>query len=133
MHLVLNKLLNWKDYTLTLLTIDDPVKLTFNFQTNHIILIFIGAEYWDLLARKEIRQAEKVYKSLNENLSKNVIIFIGDGMSLPTLTASRIYKAQKEGRERGQKVNGEESLLFFETFPHAGLSKVIQILHSKCI
>ena len=89
--------------------------------------MLIDADYWDSVARKEILRAEKVYKSLNENVAKNVIIFIGDGMSLPTLTASRIYKAQKEGRESGENVSGEESLLFFETFPHAGLSKVIVV------
>jgi alkaline phosphatase len=84
----------------------------------------LGAEYWQDKARKEIDQSTKVFESLNRNVAKNVIIFVGDGMSLPTLTATRIYKAQKEGRERGEKVNGEESLLFFETFPHVGLSKV---------
>ena len=59
----------------------------------------------------------------NENIAKNIIIFIGDGMSLPTLTASRIYKAQKSDQWQG-KVKGEETLLFFEQFPHIGLSKV---------
>ena len=43
-------------------------------------------------------------------------------MSLPTLTASRIYKAQ---RNSNHTVSGEETRLFFETFPHVGLSKVI--------
>jgi alkaline phosphatase len=85
---------------------------------------YLGAEYWQERARKEIDQSTKVFESLNRNVAKNVIIFVGDGMSLPTLTAARIYKAQKDGRERGEKVNGEESLLFFETFPHVGLSKV---------
>ncbi len=56
---------------------------------------------------------------MNTNKAKNVILFVGDGMSLPTLTASRLYKADKEGKE-----NIEASLLFFETFPHVGLSKV---------
>jgi alkaline phosphatase len=32
-------------------------------------------------------------------LAKNVIIFVGDGMSLPTVTASRIYKAQYKARQ----------------------------------
>ena len=56
------------------------------------------------------------------NVAKNVIIFVGDGMSLPTLTASRVYKSQKEGKE-----NSEGSLLFLETFPHVGLSKTYSV------
>jgi alkaline phosphatase len=61
------------------------------------------------------------------SLAKNIIIFIGDGMSLPTVSSARIYKAQREAALRGEKVNGEESLLTFETFPHAAFSKVIII------
>ena len=64
-------------------------------------------------------------EEINTNVAKNVIIFVGDGMSLPTVTAGRIYRAQQEARSAGKEVNGEESLLAFEKFPHAGLSKVI--------
>lgn len=49
--------------------------------------------------------------------AKNIILFVGDGMSLPTVAASRIY----EGQSRGQ--SGEENLLSFETMPYTGLSK----------
>ena len=61
---------------------------------------------------------------VNTNVAKNVIIFVGDGMSIPTLTASRIYKAQYQGRQQGKAVDGEETLLTFEQFPNVGLSKV---------
>lgn len=54
----------------------------------------------------------------NENKAKNVIMFLGDGMGLSTITASRIYKGQKEGKP------GEETILNFEDFPHACLVKV---------
>lgn len=50
--------------------------------------------------------------------AKNVIIFIGDGMGISTVTAARIYKGQKAGK------SGEEATLTFEEFPHTGLSKV---------
>ena len=43
---------------------------------------------------------------------------MGDGMSVATITASRIYKGQLENK------TGEEQQLFFETFPFVGLSKV---------
>jgi alkaline phosphatase len=46
-------------------------------------------------------------------------MFLGDGMSLTTLTASRIYKGQMEKR------SGENEYLSFEKFPFVGMSKVI--------
>jgi alkaline phosphatase len=49
--------------------------------------------------------------------AKNIILFVGDGMSLPTVAASRIYEAQLKGN------SGEENLLSFETMPYTGLSK----------
>lgn len=49
--------------------------------------------------------------------AKNIILFIGDGMSIPTITASRIYEGQKRG------VDGESNNLITDTFPFAALSK----------
>lgn len=71
-----------------------------------------GAEdkhYWNHLARSELMDSLK-YK-WNTNTAKNVIIFLGDGMSPETITASRIYKS------------GEEGYLAWEKFPHVGLIK----------
>ena len=53
-----------------------------------------------------------------EKEAKNVIFFLGDGMSLPTTTAARILKGQLEGLPFG-----EEAQLNFEKFPFIGLSK----------
>lgn len=39
-------------------------------------------------------------------------------MSLPTVTAARIYQGQKKGKD------GEEEFLSFEEFPFFGLAKV---------
>lgn len=52
------------------------------------------------------------------NKAENVILFIGDGMGISTLTAARIYKGQLRGK------TGEESFLNFEKFPSIALSKV---------
>lgn len=60
----------------------------------------------------------QLLKKLNARIAKNVIFFLGDGMSIATLTASRIYMGQKSGRK------GEDSKLPFEDFPHIGLAKV---------
>lgn len=49
--------------------------------------------------------------------AKNVIVFLGDGMSLPTVAAARIL----EGQRRGD--SGEENRLSWETFPATALSK----------
>lgn len=48
--------------------------------------------------------------------ARNVILFIGDGMSIPTVTAARIL----EGQERG--VDGESNQLAIDTFPNVALS-----------
>lgn len=49
--------------------------------------------------------------------AKNVILFIGDGMGVSTVTAARIY----DGQTRGQ--TGEENVLSFEKFPYTAMVK----------
>lgn len=53
----------------------------------------------------------------NTGKAKNVILFVGDGMSIPTITASRIFDGQKKG------VDGESNKLSFEKLPYLALSK----------
>ena len=49
--------------------------------------------------------------------ARNVILFLGDGMSLTTVAAARILDGQRQGH------SGEENLLSWERFPHTGFSK----------
>jgi len=49
--------------------------------------------------------------------AKNVILFVGDGMGISTITAGRIYAGQKKG------VDGVSYRLAMETLPHVALSK----------
>ncbi|WP_379922804.1 alkaline phosphatase [Erythrobacter sp. R86502] len=49
--------------------------------------------------------------------ARNVILFIGDGMGISTITAARIYEAQKRGE------TGEENRLSFEKFDNVALVK----------
>ena len=49
--------------------------------------------------------------------ARNVIVFIGDGMGISTITAMRIYAGQKMGK------SGEEHVLPFETFDNVALVK----------
>ncbi|XP_058807798.1 alkaline phosphatase isoform X2 [Phymastichus coffea] len=65
--------------------------------------------FWRNIAQKELEDAKSY--TWNHNRAHNVILFIGDGMSPDTITASRIYRA------------GEESYLAWEKFPHIGLLK----------
>ncbi len=46
-----------------------------------------------------------------------MILFVGDGMGVSTVTAARILEGQRRGG------SGEEHLLSFETLPHLALSK----------
>lgn len=53
--------------------------------------------------------------------AKNVILFIGDGMGVSTVTAGRIFAGQQLGKD------GEEHNLSFDTFPHLALVKTYNV------
>lgn len=72
--------------------------------------------YWRSKARTNI--LSKVEESINKGTAKNIILFLGDGMSVTTLAAARIYMGQLNNQ------TGENSQLSFEKFPYSGFSKV---------
>jgi alkaline phosphatase len=80
-------------------------------------------QYWKKKGMSELKSVLNSLNHLKTNRAKNVILFIGDGMSLPTITASRIYKAQQITKNK----NAEGSLLTFEKFPHLALSKTYSL------
>lgn len=49
--------------------------------------------------------------------ARNVILFIGDGMGVSTVTAARIFDGQSQGKD------GEAHSLAFDRFPHVALVK----------
>jgi alkaline phosphatase len=53
--------------------------------------------------------------------ASNVILFIGDGMGVSTVTAMRILDGQRKG------IPGEENVLSFERFPYVALSKTYEV------
>ncbi|MES2579503.1 MAG: alkaline phosphatase [Pseudomonadota bacterium] len=53
----------------------------------------------------------------NAKRAKNVILFVGDGMGVSTVTAARIFEGQLRG------VDGERNLLSFEKLPYVAMSK----------
>jgi alkaline phosphatase len=53
--------------------------------------------------------------------AKNIILFLGDGMSMTTITAARILEGQRQGS------TGEEHRLAFEEFPYTALSRTYEV------
>ncbi|KKD62351.1 alkaline phosphatase [Grimontia sp. AD028] len=72
-------------------------------------------DVWYTDAKAAIEQAKKNKPILGK--AKNIIVFIGDGMSVGTITAGRIYAGQQQGQ------SGEEYRLAMETLPNVALSK----------
>src|SRR5688572_3240016 len=61
--------------------------------------------------------AQAAQRGAMSGRAKNVILFVGDGMSLPTVAAARILEGQRHGQP------GEENRLAWEHFPATALSK----------
>ncbi|EDW81547.1 uncharacterized protein Dwil_GK10963 [Drosophila willistoni] len=82
------------------------------------------AEYWETMAHQTLEQQLESKMRVNTQMAKNVMLFLGDGMSIPTITAGRVY------------LGGEEKQFSFEQFPYVGLSKTycanMQVADSAC-
>ncbi|MFT7803167.1 alkaline phosphatase-like isoform X2 [Arapaima gigas] len=76
-------------------------------------------EFWRNRARGALRLA--LDHKLNTNVAKNVVLFLGDGMGITTMTAARILKGQLQNH------TGEETVMNMDTFPHVGLVKVYSV------
>ncbi len=72
-------------------------------------------ELWFESGRAAVLKAKQLQAITGR--AKNVILFVGDGMGVSTVTAARIL----EGQQRGG--SGEENLLSFEQLPYVALSK----------
>lgn len=101
--------------TISSLTILSFVIATFAQTTQFPVKRTETPETWKQDGWKAIEQAKKV--KIRNGKAKNVILFMGDGMGVSTLTAARIL----EGQLRGE--SGEENRLSFEEFPFSALSK----------
>ncbi|XP_041897798.1 intestinal-type alkaline phosphatase-like isoform X2 [Corvus kubaryi] len=75
--------------------------------------------YWNKEARRRLELALALQPAAQR--AKNIILFMGDGMGLSTMSAARIYKGQLSGGL------GEENVLAMETFPHMALAKTYTI------
>lgn len=72
-------------------------------------------EQWYRDGREAVARARKLDPITGR--ARNVILFVGDGMGVTTVTAARILAGQQQGKA------GEENFLSFEQFPHTALIK----------
>lgn len=73
-------------------------------------------KFWNTFAQRTLKNALTL-QNLNRNKAKNLILFLGDGMGVPTVTAARILKGQLNGE------SGEETVLEMDKFPFVSLAK----------
>lgn len=107
---------------------------------------YIDPDYWQNLSINRLKRLEQINGKQNSGQrAKNIILFIGDGMGLSTITASRILKSQlpilEQFRQPStmmsksieqpnltemfiQMERAEEGSLTFEQFESVALAKV---------
>eukprot|EP00099_Drosophila_melanogaster_P017134 NP_573047.1 uncharacterized protein Dmel_CG8105 [Drosophila melanogaster] len=77
------------------------------------------SSHWLRQAQSQLRErlARTKDSIADVRQAKNVVMLLGDGLSITTLTAARILKGQRRGGR------GEDAQLAVEQFPFSGLSK----------
>ncbi|XP_029355290.1 intestinal-type alkaline phosphatase isoform X1 [Echeneis naucrates] len=79
----------------------------------------LHANYWNVKGKQALQTALSMQPNVHQ--AKNLILFLGDGMGVPTVTAARILKGQMAGH------SGEETSLVMDTFSHLALSKTYNV------
>lgn len=74
-------------------------------------------KYWRDYSENQLKSILFSQKVDRVKVARNVIMFVGDGMSFATIAAGRVLKGQMNNR------SGEETKFVFEDYPHLGLSK----------
>lgn len=119
----------WKILSLVVFTVvvcssanDDITHKKHILSTPYVNVMESSNEFWNHKAQNYLKG--KLNEKFNKNKAKNVIMFLGDGMSLTTVAATRMY------------MGSEQTQLSFEKFPHFGLSKTYcvdkQVADSAC-
>uniref|UniRef100_A0A8D8NPQ0 Alkaline phosphatase n=1 Tax=Culex pipiens TaxID=7175 RepID=A0A8D8NPQ0_CULPI len=76
------------------------------------------ARFWRYQAESYLKHVlQYADNAKGAGVAKNIIIFVGDGMGVASLSTGRIYKGQLANR------SGEEEMLSFDHFPYTGFSK----------
>ncbi len=81
------------------------------------LIEFPVSNAWYSSGESQLKQALLKQTNNQRGSAKNIVLMIGDGMSLSTVTAARIYAGQLQGKA------GEEHQLSFELFPWTGFAK----------
>ena len=78
---------------------------------------------WYQQSATQVEAHHEMIKKLSakQGAAKNIILFVGDGMSISTITAARILAGQQMG------LSGEENSLSFGLFPFTGLVKTYNV------
>ncbi|MET0384345.1 MAG: alkaline phosphatase [Polyangiales bacterium] len=76
---------------------------------------------WTEAGLKAIVEGQELARGKKRERAKNVILFVGDGMGVSTITAARILDGQRKGHP------GEENQLSFEKFPALTLVKTYSV------
>lgn len=82
--------------------------------TDKPIAEFNTPNHWYESGKAALAESKK--KAYISTKAKNVILIVGDGMGISTVTAARILEGQLDNRD------GESNRLAFEKFPHFALS-----------
>ena len=97
-----------------------------NHQSNELdssLTLVNEDNHWFKAAAQKVEQNRLIVETIknHKGAAKNIILFVGDGMSLTTVTASRIFEGQQQG------LLGEENNLSFDDFPFSGLAKTYAV------
>ncbi|MCP4324400.1 MAG: alkaline phosphatase [Alteromonadales bacterium] len=78
---------------------------------------------WYIAGKQQVSKTQSDIETIvkQPGQAKNIILFIGDGMGVSTLTAARILEGQNKG------LLGEENRLSFENMPFTGFAKTYNV------
>jgi alkaline phosphatase len=79
----------------------------------------VSDDYWQMGRAVLAQRMKTVHRPQR---AKNVVLLIGDGMGVSTITAARIFDGQYPD-DGSPRRTGEENVLSFETLPHTALVK----------
>ncbi|KAG7488187.1 hypothetical protein MATL_G00031500 [Megalops atlanticus] len=75
--------------------------------------------FWNSWAKETLQAALRLRPRTHR--AKNIILFLGDGMGVSTVSAARILRGQMKG------ASGEEAMLAMDSFPYLALSKTYSV------
>ena len=84
---------------------------------HRVLAVLTGTAFLTLSGCADLQGTGTTLATTETQLADSVVLFMGDGMGVSTVTAARIYAGQKLGK------SGEEHNLVFETFPDVALIK----------